>query len=79
MRLLVANELSTAMPSSPRSQYEFTSVEMSRIVVAVELPGATTFRRPSFSITNIRPSGANAIPVGPLRPDTTVRSSKPDG
>ena len=79
MRLLLANALSTAMPSNPRSQYEFTSLEMSRIVVAEEPPGGTTFSRPSFSITNMRPSGAWAIAVGPVRPDTTVRSSNPDG
>src|SRR5215210_4811679 len=52
---------------------------MSSTVVAVPPPAGTTFRRPAFSITSMRPSGVQATPTGPVRPPVRVRSWKPDG
>ena len=47
--------------------------------MAVVEPGWATFSTPAFSIAYVRPSGANANPVAPVRPVTTGRCSKPEG
>ena len=46
---------------------------------ASSVPFLITRRRPPCSVTNRRPSGANAIAVGALRPLATCVSANPDG
>ena len=74
MKWLVVYWLSTAIPSRPWSSKAATRAEMSRIVVAVVLPGATTFSRPSRSMISIRPSGVQATPDGAVRLGASVIS-----
>jgi hypothetical protein len=46
---------------------------------ASKVPFLITRSRPPCSATNTRPSGANAIAVGALRPLTTSVSANPEG
>src|SRR5262249_49293596 len=67
------------MPSRPRS-FELEPCEvMSRNGVGSSVPFWYTRTTPPFSVINIRPSGAKAMPVANGRLLATTSSTKPDG
>ena len=65
------------MPISPLSPWELTEKEAKG--VESRAPSFMTFKFPSFSDTNNRPSGENCIAVGTFNPETNCRSLNPVG
>ncbi len=68
-----------ATPRSPRSLEVATWELMSRNGVGSSVPFWYTRTTPPLSVTNIRPSGAKAMPVANGRLLATTSSTKPDG
>src|SRR5581483_1661613 len=75
-RCEVAKSGGNAMPSRPRSPCESTAIVANG--VGSNAPFWTTRKVPPCSLTNNRPSGANAIAVGAFRPGIVV-SLNPGG